>query len=134
MSDALGRYALVVGGVVDRVTISSPELAAERGRIACGDDVGPRWLYDGKTFTPPPSEPSPVPEAVTPVQFRRALRQAGLSDAVTAYVVTQDADTQDAWEYAVSIPRDDALVARAAAVLGQTEAEVDNLFRLAATL
>ena len=134
MSDALGRYALVVDSVVDRVTISSSELAAERGRIACGDDVGPGWLYDGATFTQPPSEPAPVPDAVTPVQFRRALRRAGLYDAVAAYVATQDADTQDAWEYAVSIPRDDAMVARAAAELGQSDGEVDDLFRLAATL
>lgn len=130
----MGRYALVVDGVVDRVTISSPEIAAERGRIACSDAVGPGWLYDGTTFTPPPPQPAPVPEAVTPVQFRRALRQAGLYDAVAAYVATQDADTQDAWEYAVTIPRSDALVARAAAGLGQSDEQVDDLFRLAATL
>lgn len=71
---------------------------------------------------------------VSPLQFRRALRQTGLYQSVTDYVATQDDDTQDAWEYAVEIRRSDALIAQAAALLGKTAEEVDDLFRLAATL
>ena len=70
---------------------------------------------------------------VSPLQMRRALRQQGLADAVAAYVAAQDADTQDAWEYAVEIRRTDALIVQAASALGKTEAEIDDLFRLAAT-
>jgi hypothetical protein len=71
---------------------------------------------------------------VTPLQLRRALRQQGLADAVAAYVAAQDADTQDAWEYAVEIRRTDALIVQAASALGKTEAEIDDLFRGAAAL
>jgi hypothetical protein len=72
--------------------------------------------------------------AVSPLQMRRALRAENLYNAITAYVEQQDADTQDAWEYAVEIRRDDALIAAAAAALGKTDVEVDDLFRLAASL
>ncbi len=71
---------------------------------------------------------------VSPLQMRRALRQAGLYDAVTAYVAGQDADTQDAWEYAVQIDRMDPLIAGAASSFGMSDTAVDDLFRLAATL
>jgi hypothetical protein len=76
-------------------------------------------------------------EAVSNATFLgtcRALRAESLYDAVAAYVATQDADTQNAWEYAVEIRRDDALIGRAAAEMGKSDAEVDDLFRLAATL
>jgi hypothetical protein len=72
--------------------------------------------------------------SVSPLQMRRALRQQGLADAVAAYVAAQDADTQDAWEYAVEIRRDDALIADAASALGKTPVEIDDLFRGAAAL
>lgn len=76
----------------------------------------------------------PAPTSVSPLQARRALRQAGLSDAVAQWIATQDADTQDAWEYAVEVLRTDPAIAGAAGALGMTEAQIDDLFRLAATL
>ena len=124
------RWAIIDGGVVVNIAIAD---AALEDNWVPADDAAIGDLYVAGAFVRPQTT-APVPEAVTPVQFRRALRQAGLYDAVAAYVATQDADTQDAWEYAVSIPRDDALVARAAAELGQSDEEVDDLFRLAATL
>jgi hypothetical protein len=71
---------------------------------------------------------------VSPLQMRRALRAQGLADAVAAYVAQQDADTQDAWEYAIQIRRDDALIVAAASALGKTPTEIDDLFRGAAAL
>lgn len=127
----MGRWAIIEGGAVVNIAIAA-EALGDNWAPAQGAAIGD--VYVGGVFAPPPPQPAPVPEAVTPVQFRRALRQAGLYDAVTAYVATQDADTQDAWEYAVTIPRSDALVARAAAGLGQSDEQVDDLFRLAATL
>lgn len=124
------RWAIIDGGVVVNIAIAD---AALEDNWVPGDDAAIGDLYVAGAFVRPQTT-APVPEAVTPVQFRRALRRAGLYDLVTAYVATQDADTQDAWEYAVSIPRDDALVARAAAELGQSDEQVDDLFRLAATL
>lgn len=124
------RWAIIDGGVVVNIAIAD---AALEDNWVPGDDAAIGDLYVAGAFVRPQTT-APVPEAVTPVQFRRALRRAGLYNAVAAYVATQDADTQDAWEYAVSIPRTDPLVAQAAAGLGQSDDEVDDLFRLAATL
>lgn len=71
---------------------------------------------------------------VSPLQIRRALLQKSLLDAVTAFVDQADLETRMAWEYAVQIDRSDALIAAAAANISATEADVDDLFRLAATL
>ena len=95
---------------------------------------GPGWLWDSEALAPPPTPPDPVPAVVSPLQMRRALRSQGLLDASLAYVAQQDADTQDAWEYAVEIRRTDVLIARAAASMNMTAGDVDELFRLAASL
>ncbi len=77
---------------------------------------------------------NPVPEAVTPLQMRRALRQAGLKAQVDAFVAAAGEEAQEAWEYAVEVRRDDALVAAAAASVSMSSGALDNLFRLAATM
>lgn len=71
---------------------------------------------------------------VSPLQIRRALLKKGLLDGVTAFVEQADLETRMAWEYAVQIDRSDALIIVAAASIGATETDVDDLFRLAATL
>lgn len=71
---------------------------------------------------------------VTPLQIRRALLRRGLLDDVTAFVEGGDLETRMAWEYAVQIDRSNALIAAAADAIGATPADVDDLFRLAATL
>lgn len=71
---------------------------------------------------------------VTPLQIRRALLQQGLLDDVTAFVESADLETRMAWEYAVQIDRNNELIAAAAASIGTTDEDVDELFRLAATL
>jgi hypothetical protein len=86
--------------------------------------------FDGQTFTPIPSPPPPIPQQVTPLQIRHALRQLGLLDQVNAYVSTQSGDVQDAWQFAVAISRNDPMVVAAATALG---VDADALFRLAGT-
>lgn len=81
--------------------------------------------------TPPPVL---VPVAVTPLQMRRALRQAGLKGAVDAFLSAAGEEAQEAWEYAIEVRRDDALVAMAAASVDMTSSELDSLFQLAATM
>ena len=75
-----------------------------------------------------------VPGQVTPLQMRKALRRTGLRAAVVSYLDTADPEVVEAWEYATVIERDNAMIAGAAAALGKTPAEIDDLFRLAATL
>ena len=71
---------------------------------------------------------------ISPRQARLAMLQAGLLDAVEAYITTQPKAAQVEWEYANEIRRDHALLSGAATALGLTEAQIDDLFSLAATL
>jgi hypothetical protein len=82
----------------------------------------------------PPVPPGPVPEAITPLQARRSLRAADLLDAVTAWIVTQPAEAQEAWEYCIEVRRDSPLIAAAQVALGMTDEQVDDLFRAGAEL
>lgn len=75
-----------------------------------------------------------VPSFVSPLQFRRALRASGIKAGADAYIATLDEEAMEAWEYAVEIRRRDPMIVAAAAALNMSEAEADDLFRLAATL
>ena len=84
-----------------------------------------------------PDEPPPppaVPQTITPLQARRALRAAGLLHAVSTWIAAQPDHVQEAWEYCVEVRRDNALIAGAQAALGLTEAQIDALFRSAAEI
>lgn len=86
-------------------------------------------------FPPPPaSPPAPVPATVSPRQFRQALNAAGLRASVEAAVASADIDTQDWWEYATSIDRDNGPLNAAATALGVSSEQLDDLFRAAAIL
>lgn len=78
--------------------------------------------------------PPPVPTYLTPNQARKALNRLGYRDAVDAYVATLSRDEQDDWEYATSIHRDNPIIAAGAAALGLSAEQVDDLFRMGATL
>ena len=70
----------------------------------------------------------------TPRQARLALAQADLLTAVEAWMETAPASVRIEWEYANEIRRDWPPIADAATALGLTEAQLDDLFALAATL
>ena len=69
-----------------------------------------------------------------PLQLRRALRQVGLYDAVTAAVATAGADMQEAWEYVSDVKRTEPMIEAMRLALGKTDEEVDAIFELAITL
>lgn len=75
-----------------------------------------------------------VPSTVTPRQFRRALSQAGLRASVEAAIAAADEETRDTWEYAVTIERGHPMLIAMATALDVTSEQLDDLFRLAATL
>lgn len=75
-----------------------------------------------------------VPSEVSPRQARLALLGAGILDQVDAAIAQQPKAVQVAWDYSVSVRRDNPLIAQIAAGLGMTEAQVDQLFITAATL
>lgn len=78
--------------------------------------------------------PPPVPASITPLQARKALRVAGFKAAVDAYVATLPVEQQEEWEYARDIYRDNPIIAAGITAGIMTEAQVDDLFRLGATL
>ena len=75
-----------------------------------------------------------VPPTVTPRQIRLALNATGLRATVESAVAAGSQDLKDWWEYALDIERNHPLIAGMAAQLGISDQQLDDLFRLAATL
>jgi len=72
--------------------------------------------------------------SVSPMQIRRALRSMRLFDAITIYLESASDEVIEEWEYAIQIDRTNEIIVNAALILGMSEEEVDDLFRLALTL
>jgi len=86
-----------------------------------------------EVYTPEPVVEVPVvPQSVTPLQMRKALRAAGLKSAVDAALAAQSEELREEWEFASEVRRDNATLTAFAASLGQTSADLDALFQLAA--
>jgi hypothetical protein len=77
---------------------------------------------------------NPVPGQVTAGQLIRALDQLGLLAAVDAAVASADALTQRLWARAPIFPRNDPLLLGIAQALGKSDADLDDIFRLASSL
>lgn len=87
----------------------------------------------------PPPGPEPVPEQVTRAQGKAALIQAGLWDDVLSYVdaiedPTQQALARVALDDTTEWRRDSPFLATAAAALGLTDKQLDDLFVAAAAI
>lgn len=79
-------------------------------------------------------DPASVPQSVTMRQARLALLQSGMLASVNAAVAAADETTKITWEFSGEVQRNNALVSTLAAALSMTDAQIDDLFRLAATL
>lgn len=76
-----------------------------------------------------------VPKVVTIRQAKLALLQAGLLDDVEAAIAASDnRAAQIEWEYATEFRRDWPALLALQPSLGLTDQQIDDLFRLAATL
>jgi hypothetical protein len=91
----------------------------------------PAPFVPGPPIPPPP--PS-VPESVTPLQARKALRKAGLLNTVNDFIATQSDEVQEAWEYCISVYRNDPLITSLQVELNLTNEQLDDLFRSAAEI
>lgn len=79
----------------------------------------------------------PVPEVVTPWQIRKAINATqGMREQVEALLASPQTpiDVKDGWVVATEWRRDDAVLLAMVGQLGMNDAEIDALFRLAATL
>lgn len=87
-------------------------------------------IYVGSHFTV-----VSTPEVVTPRQFKLALLAQGLLDDVELMIASSgDRALAITYEQALEFKRDDPMVIAMGAALGKTDAEIDALFVLAATL
>lgn len=75
-----------------------------------------------------------IPQVVTIRQAKLALLQAGLLDDVEAAMTQADRATQIEWEYATEFRRDWPALLAMQPVLGLTDEQIDDLFKLAVTL
>jgi hypothetical protein len=86
----------------------------------------------------PPVSPPPVPTVVTMRQARLALLQTGRLEQVNSAIATMPGVDGEAarieWEFSSTVERNRPLVQGLRPSLGLSEADLDDLFRLAATL
>lgn len=76
----------------------------------------------------------PSPDSVPALAFELVLIQAGMIDAVLAYVATQSAVVQAHWRRQTNWRRDSQLIESARVALGLTVEQVDALFAAAASV
>lgn len=79
----------------------------------------------------PPTDPV---LSCTDLQFRLALNQIGLREAVEAYVATASQDVRDWWERATTIHANNPMLIATATALGKTQADIDAAIKLGLTL
>ena len=91
------------------------------------------WVAEGNT--PDPADPVPVVIAdVTPRQIRMALSRAGLRASVEAAIAAGSQDLKDWYEFSTTFQRSQPLVVQMGIDLGQSPAQLDALWQLAASL
>lgn len=71
---------------------------------------------------------------ITPRQIRMALTQAGLRTVVETAVAAGSQDLKDWWEFSTYFERTHPQVVAMAAALGVSDAQLDSLWALGATL
>lgn len=100
-------------------------------------DCAEREMTPEEIATLPLVVPS-IPEVVTMRQARLALLQAGLLAQVNTAVAGMPGAVGDTarieWEFSSTVERNRPLVQSLIGALGLTESQLDDLFRLAATL
>jgi len=98
-----------------------------------------KWINEGNTPEPAdPTPPPPVPVEVTQRQARMALHSLGLLTTVEAAINALPdpprTEARIAWDFSNTIQRGNPFVSQLAALLGFTEAQLDQLFIAAAAL
>jgi hypothetical protein len=88
------------------------------------------WLAEGNTPEPYVAPPPPIPQSVTRFQALAILAAGGYLDTVRTYIATLDQNNVQrlAWENAADWERTSPTLNALAAMLGLTDAQVDDLF------
>ena len=115
---------------------------ADSVQIQRGDPTWPdylAWLAAGgipeaMAITTPPEPTDPIPLSVTRFQARAALWLAGLLDDAEAAISQAHPLSRIAWEQANVYRRDSPTVISIGQQLGLSEADIDELFKTAASI
>lgn len=130
------KYAQVVNGiVVNTIEADAPDFLPNLVP-AQATEVGIGWTFDGDSFVPPPEPPPPVPASVNKRQAYTALLKSGLLSQVEEAIANIPGEAGDLarieWATSGTFERHRPLLLTIASELGLTDAQVDDLFRLAA--
>ena len=140
-------YAKIVDGVVTGAWLW-PDDQVPAGLVACPDDVGPGWTYDGQVFSPPASgSPSLEDRRLSSYLSRRdfclAAMSAGIlseADAIeaarggwpasfaSAVPAGQETAAQIIWASVSRIDRMDPLLLQVALAQNITVEALDTMF------
>ena len=119
---------------IEASKFSSSEIPADcvcvRGDVEAGFFI----CYQVGDALPAPLVFAPESVSVSPRQIRLALTATGLCTTVENAVKAGSQDLKDWWEYALEIERHHPLIEAMGAALGKSSDDLDNLWRLAATL
>lgn len=125
-SGKFGPYS-TVDTLIDRYKCDGADLPF----TVVGEGVVDEWT--GPLPVPAPA-PMPVPQSISPRQIRQALTLAGLRAGVESAVAAGGQDIKDWWEFSTAFERTNPQVIGMAAALGVTDAALDDLWKLGATL
>lgn len=116
---------------VDVQLVARPELQPGESCVeGTPEYVGGQWR---QTWVVTPAPPDPVPQSVESHKIKIALTALGWRTEVEDLVSTSSQSIKDAWT-APYMSRDSVLLNQCALVLEKTDAQVDDLFRLADSL
>ncbi len=139
----------VVDGVPVFTLLSAQDEATVRATVVANGSSGQLLFIDGsyecalslaasdarraEWVTAAAARATYVPPVVSNFQFRKALRAAGFGTNFKNYVLGLDDTGQEYWQFAPRIKRSSAEVEAARVALSRTQAQIDTIFRSAAT-
>ena len=127
-------HKIIPSGAIEITETQYAELLNNSGRRKVQVISGVASIVEYAPSPPTPEQIRAAMPTISAWQVRKALNAAGLRATVEAAVAASDEETKDAWEYATEYKRTDPVLLRAAAVIGLTDQQLDDLFALARTL
>ncbi len=134
------KQAIYTGQALDLTLYDPfPVLSTEVAPPSLNDGEYARFLGDSwEVITELPEKPKRVPQSVAMSSFQLAMLEIGELDnvqpVIDALPMPDKRKAQILWDKANFVERSNPFVATLGAVMGKTEAEIDDLFILAETL
>lgn len=104
-----------------------------RNWLAFGAALPNEYAVESYVVTPL-APPAYTPRVISKLQLVRAMRLAGLWGSVRAALAGAGIEAREDWEFASEVHRDDVIVTAFASTLGLTDADLNDLFTVGATL